>query len=162
MQFSGLSLLSAPVTTGHPHGLPSDRQDPMEQTRIKPIADTRDPEARLREGQAPSKFWSAVQGEPDPSSHTAPPSIMQITISRMLDEQNIQKSPEPDSTEAPPKRLNTSEDVSPEHLNNLPQATTVKGAKGDSAEDGPNGGSGRTDHPAYGNESRGLELDTLS
>lgn len=102
MQVQVAPLLTAPQVTGHPHGLPGAQPDPMEHTRVKPVADARDPEARMQEGQAPTKFWGAVIGEPDPASHTAPPSIMQITISRMLDEQNPAKrdqaEPEPADT----------------------------------------------------------------
>ncbi|WP_141194889.1 hypothetical protein [Maliponia aquimaris] len=65
--------------------------------RVKPIADARNPEARLKDGQAPTQFWRAVNGEPDPSTHAAPPSIMQITISRMLDAQ----APKPDAAQEP-------------------------------------------------------------
>lgn len=80
---------------------------PVEETPIKPIADARDPEARLREGQAPSQFWSAANGEPDPTSNIAPPSILQITISRLLDAQrpdplvSADDTPDATDTEAP-------------------------------------------------------------
>ncbi|WP_417206657.1 hypothetical protein [Antarctobacter sp.] len=78
---------SAPQATGHPQGLPGDRTESNTQTKIKPIADARNPESRLNEGLAPTKFWRAANGEPDPSTNAPPPSIMQITISRMLDAQ---------------------------------------------------------------------------
>jgi hypothetical protein len=87
MQVTATPLLTAPQLTGHPQGLPDVPRDPASETRVKPIADARDPEAGLREGQAPAKFWRAVNGEPDPDANTAPPSIMQIAISRMLEEQ---------------------------------------------------------------------------
>ncbi len=99
MQFLVPPLLSAPLVTGHPQGLPGDQPDPMEQTRVQPVSDARDPEARMKEGQSPTQFWAAVNGKPDPDNHTAPPSIMQITISRMLDEQNPARKRE---VEAPP------------------------------------------------------------
>ncbi|MGP6088283.1 hypothetical protein [Antarctobacter jejuensis] len=117
MQFLVPPLLSAPQVTGHPQGLPRGRPDPLEQTRVKPISDARDPEARMKEGQSPTQFWSAVNGEPDPDNHTAPPSIMQITISRMLDEQisshkaEAEVPPlgeaEPDADPDPAKDINT-------------------------------------------------------
>ena len=87
MPMSVSPLLTAPQVTGHPHGLPEPSSDRGDRTRVTPIADARDPQARLKDGQVPTQFWRAVNGEPDPSNHTAPPSIMQITISRMLDEQ---------------------------------------------------------------------------
>ncbi|WP_323770373.1 hypothetical protein [Antarctobacter sp.] len=79
---------TAPQVTGHPQGLPGDQAKPDAQTKIKPIADARNPEARLNDGLAPTKFWRAANGEPDPSTNAPPPSIMQITISRMLDAQS--------------------------------------------------------------------------
>lgn len=91
--------LLAPQVTGHPQGLPGDRQPESAQTKIKPIADARNPEARLKDGLAPAKFWRAANGDPDPTANAAPPSIMQITISRMLDEQ----APDPRSDAAPPR-----------------------------------------------------------
>lgn len=93
MPMSVSPLLTAPQVTGHPQGLPDPRAERSDRTRVKPIADARDPQARLKDGQAPTQFWRAVNGEPDLSTHTAPPSIMQITISRMLDEQ----APKPDT-----------------------------------------------------------------
>ncbi|WP_420326240.1 hypothetical protein [Mameliella sp.] len=87
MQVTATPLLTAPQVTGHPQGLPDAPREPARETRVKPIADARDPEAGLREGLAPDKFWRAANGEPDPDANTAPPSIMQITISRMLAEQ---------------------------------------------------------------------------
>ncbi|MBW4985847.1 hypothetical protein KZZ07_25215 [Mameliella sp. CS4] len=99
MQVTVTPLLTAPQVTGHPQGLPEVSRDPASETRVKPIADARDPEAGLREGQAPAKFWRAANGEPDPDANTAPPSIMQITISRMLEEQ-APRTTAPDATES--------------------------------------------------------------
>lgn len=106
MQVTKPPTLTAPQVTGHPQGLPGDRPAPDEQTKVKPIADARNPDARLNDGVAPTKFWSAANGKPDPDANTAPPSIMQITISRMLDEQSPRKTaPAPtdvDADSAPP------------------------------------------------------------
>lgn len=98
MQVTITPLLTAPQVTGHPQGLPEVSREPASETRVKPIADARDPEAGLREGQAPANFWRAANGEPDPDANTAPPSIMQITISRMLEEQ-APRTTAPDTTE---------------------------------------------------------------
>ena len=96
-QFPG----TAPLATGHPHGLPEARKPAKPQTRVLPIALTRDPEAALTRGQPPVGFWRAVSGEPDPD-HIAPPSIMQIEISRLLDAQRDGSAPPEDApTEAP-------------------------------------------------------------
>lgn len=79
--------------TGQLQGLPDKRTASPEQAKVKPIADARNPEAELKEGLVPTKFWRAAIGKPDPSANAAPPSIMQITISRMLDAQNTGKAP---------------------------------------------------------------------
>ena len=52
-----------------------------------PIAFSRDPKAALAKGQPPIQFWRTVRGEPDPATHVAPPSILQIRITQLLDEQ---------------------------------------------------------------------------
>ncbi|WP_092425472.1 hypothetical protein [Alloyangia pacifica] len=39
------------------------------------------------EGQPPAGFWRSLTGLPDPANHVAPPSIMQIRISALLEEQ---------------------------------------------------------------------------
>ncbi|MBE9639405.1 hypothetical protein [Salipiger mangrovisoli] len=39
------------------------------------------------EGQPPASFWRSLTGLPDPANHVAPPSIMQIRISALLEEQ---------------------------------------------------------------------------
>ncbi|WP_143595895.1 hypothetical protein [Tropicibacter naphthalenivorans] len=62
----------------------------LRETRVQPIADARDPEAPMREGQSAEKFWRSASGLPDPDSHMAPPSIMQIKISQMLDQQAVE------------------------------------------------------------------------
>lgn len=104
MPLSVSPLLTAPQVTGHPHGLPDPQAGRGEPMRVKPIADARNPEARLKDGQAPTQFWRAVNGEPDPSTHTAPPSIMQITITRLLDAQaprpEAPTEPDPETSEA--------------------------------------------------------------
>jgi hypothetical protein len=55
-------------------------------------------------GEPPSNFWRGLTGLPDPSKHVAPPSIMQIRIAALLQEQAEQlvglapDAPGPDST----------------------------------------------------------------
>ncbi|NDW57671.1 hypothetical protein G0P98_14290 [Yangia sp. PrR004] len=39
------------------------------------------------DGQPPASFWRSLTGMPDPSSHVAPPSIMQLRITALLEEQ---------------------------------------------------------------------------
>ncbi|MBY6116998.1 hypothetical protein KUW09_22055 [Mameliella alba] len=104
MQFTVSPLLTAPQVSGHPQGLPEVRPPNADPAKITPIADSRNPEAGLKDGKAPTKFWRAVNGEPDPATHAAPPSIMQITISQMLDEQS------------PDNRGDTAADTAPDQV----------------------------------------------
>ena len=93
---------TAPLATGHPHGLPDPRRTEAPLSRVQPIALARDPEAALTRGQTPANFWRATSGEPDPEQ-IAPPSIMQIRISRLLDQQRetgIVPAPESAAAEA--------------------------------------------------------------
>jgi hypothetical protein len=77
---------TAPLATGHPHGLPEPRRSERPQTRVLPIGLTRDPDAAMTRGQPPASFWRAVSGEPDPDQ-ASPPSIMQIRITQLLEAQ---------------------------------------------------------------------------
>ena len=99
MQTNFPPTLTAPQVTGHPQGLPGEQPETRAQTKVQPIANARNPEARLNDGLEPTKFWRAAIGQPDPSTNAPPPSIMQITISRLLDAQNPDFDiPESDTT----------------------------------------------------------------
>lgn len=99
MQTNFPPTLTAPQVTGHPQGLPGEQPETRAQTKVQPIANARNPEARLNDGLEPTKFWRAAIGQPDPSTNAPPPSIMQITISRLLDAQNPDfDNPESDTT----------------------------------------------------------------
>lgn len=89
MQIAGLSLWSAPQATGHLPGVPGDQTDATPPARkVHPISASRNPEAALTWARTPpTQFWRTAIGAPDPAAQTAPPSIMQIKISQMLDAQ---------------------------------------------------------------------------
>ncbi|MBO9467748.1 hypothetical protein J7443_21130 [Tropicibacter sp. R15_0] len=87
MQPTGPSLWIAPLATGHPHGLPGAKRPEKPTTKVQPLDQARNPDAALTRGQTPGNFWKAVNGEPIPEEHIAPPSIMQLKISQILDEQ---------------------------------------------------------------------------
>ncbi len=87
MQLTGPSLWIAPLATGHPHGLPGAKRQEKPTTKVQPLDQARNPDAALTRGQTPGNFWKAVNGEPIPDDHVAPPTIMQLKISQMLDEQ---------------------------------------------------------------------------
>jgi hypothetical protein len=79
--------MSAPQVTGHPFGLPAPKEPVADVQKVQPILDARHPETQLGNQNPPSEFWRLVQGEPDPLTHEGPPSIMQIKISQMLNDQ---------------------------------------------------------------------------
>ncbi|SDF34865.1 hypothetical protein SAMN04488105_1181 [Salipiger thiooxidans] len=88
MQFPGVSPAVAPLATGHPQGLPAVPDGPPVETKVQPVAE----QAQSRNdpgtgGQPPTNFWRGLAGLPDPSKHVAPPSIMQIKISAILEKQ---------------------------------------------------------------------------
>lgn len=87
MQIAGPSLWIAPLATGHPHGLPGAKRSEKQSTKVQPLDQSHDTDAALARHQAPENFWKAVNGEPVPEDHVAPPTIMQLKISQMLDEQ---------------------------------------------------------------------------
>ena len=88
MQMTGVSSAVAPLATGHPLGLPASPPGPAVETKVQPIAQQArtgtDPDPG---GEPPSNFWRGLTGLPDPSKHVAPPSIMQIRIAALLQEQ---------------------------------------------------------------------------
>lgn len=101
MQLAGLSYLSAPQVTGHPLGLPGAPDRKTSVTEVQPILDARRPETQLGRG-SPRTFYYAVQNKPDPATHNPPPSIMQIKISQILQDQALgtkdaEPKPEPET-----------------------------------------------------------------
>lgn len=99
MQLSGLSFTSAPQVMGQTRGLPAVEDKTVDVQKIKPILDARQPETQLGSPQPPSSFWNTAQGKPDPRNHNAPPSIMQIKISQMLNDQATEHAAgQPDET----------------------------------------------------------------
>jgi hypothetical protein len=90
MQVSGLALYLAPWSTGHPQGLPEAQRKSNKVTKVQAIDEARNPELSLNAGgAAPTDFWRKANGDPDPNAHNAPPSIMQIKITQMLEEQAL-------------------------------------------------------------------------
>ncbi|MEN9060329.1 hypothetical protein [Ponticoccus litoralis] len=88
MQVSGISSLSAPQGSGDPALSSGAGADSTERTKVLPVVGMRDPETQRSAGP-PAQFWRTLNGGPDPATHIAPPSIMQIKITQMLDEQAI-------------------------------------------------------------------------
>lgn len=122
MQYSGVSLAVSPLATGHPLGLPDVPARTSVETRVQPVS--RQAKAgtdTANDRHPPAPFWRVLTDEADLKNHTAPPSIMQIKISAMLDEQAArlqesvaqalpQEAPEPPQETAPLPGSATAED----------------------------------------------------
>ncbi|WP_226621788.1 hypothetical protein [Alloyangia pacifica] len=92
MQLTGVPQVVAPLATGHPLGLPGAPVRTAEETKVQPVKEssttgTDHSADHAAEGQPPAGFWRSLTGLPDPANHVAPPSIMQIRISALLEEQ---------------------------------------------------------------------------
>ena len=112
MLFTGANPAVSPLATGHPLGLPAVHEKTPVETRVQPVAK----QAKAQndpgnEGHPPAQFWRAVSGQPDPSQ-PAPPSIMQLKILAMLDEQAARQR-EPDPPEAVETLPKAAEDPAP-------------------------------------------------
>lgn len=89
MKIPALAVAVAPLSlgsaTGGQENDPTATSDPK---RITPITKRGEPNVDMRLGMTPESFWrTAAAGAPDPANHTAPPSVMQIRISQLLDAQ---------------------------------------------------------------------------
>lgn len=126
MQIAGPSLWIAPLATGHPHGLPGVKRPEKQSTKVQPLDQSRNPDAALARHQAPENFWKAANGDPVPEDHIAPPTIMQLKISQMLDEQaqEMEATLPIQNSEADPQQ--------PAKATEMPQVDD--GSKGQSAE----------------------------
>ncbi len=95
-----LSLTAiAPQATGHPLSLPRDPHPPPPGTRVSPLRAA--PDTSLQ-AQTPETFWRRMSGLPDPETHVAPPSIMQIRIEQMLQDFLHTNDTPPDDIAAAP------------------------------------------------------------
>lgn len=97
MQVSGVSNLGAPQGSDLPPGLPGDKAESIGPAQVlRPIVGARDADTQRSEGP-PARFWRTLNGGVDPSTHIAPPSMMQIKITQMLDEQAVALSEAPEA-----------------------------------------------------------------
>lgn len=112
MQISGNPTWAAPQTTGHPLGLPAAAQNIVKDTQIASARAASD--SALGQGQGKPflpglPLKPPVQGEPT----VAPPSIMQIKISSLLQEQaNARAEDTADSAE--PARQENAQPAAPD------------------------------------------------
>ncbi|SNR27866.1 hypothetical protein [Puniceibacterium sediminis] len=87
MHFSVLPPWAAPVSTGHPFGLPETSAQTKSVTRVTAVTQQSSSDTDMMQEKSPTQFWRAAGGEPDPTTHVAPPSIIQLKISAMLTKQ---------------------------------------------------------------------------
>lgn len=78
MQFTGVSQAVAPLATGHPQGLPAAPDGPPAETRVQPVSE---------QAKAGTGSNDDPGSQRNPKAHTAPPSIVQIKISALLEQQ---------------------------------------------------------------------------
>lgn len=102
MHFTGPFTWAAPLATGHPLGLPRDPRKPAPQHRV-PATSQAHSSGDFPQGHPPAAYWRVLDGRPDPATHVAPPSIMQLKITQMLDAQaselaDAMPEPEPKGT----------------------------------------------------------------
>ncbi len=98
MHFSVLPTWAAPLSTGHPFGLPdATGQSKTGRTKSVPaVSPQSSTDSGMMQEKSPTQFWRATGGQadwratggqPDLSAHVAPPSIMQLKISELLNRQ---------------------------------------------------------------------------
>lgn len=86
MRISGPITSLAPLATGHTVGLPEPTPKTPPHKRVSEPARAQTATG-FEQGQKPADFWRAATGQPNPQTHIAPPSLMQLRITQMLDNQ---------------------------------------------------------------------------
>ena len=87
MYFSVLPNWAAPVTTGHPFGLPESGMRTRSTARVPVVSEQSSSDTGFMQEKSPTRYWRAAGETPEPENHCPPPSILQLKISAMLDEQ---------------------------------------------------------------------------
>ncbi|WGW03797.1 hypothetical protein [Tropicibacter oceani] len=120
----------------------------------------------MSDGQPPAQFWRAANGEPDPNKHLAPPSIMQIKISQMLDEQASEQAEDSPEAEEPadaaaPDQARAPSDPAPDDLPAIGSAASEKDPEPQSSPEGDALKPAREGYEQAANFSRSAVLSTL-
>ena len=129
MQISGPITSLAPLATGHPVGLPEPTPKTPPHKRVsEPVrAQT---STGFEQGKKPADFWRAATGQPNPQTHIAPPSLMQLRITQMLDDQ-VKAQQETAEVTDPASPENTAQSDGPEA--DEPEAPIMSSAELDKA-----------------------------
>ncbi len=77
----------APLSTGHPFGLPGANRPQDAQKRVTPVTQSNGSNTAQTQTRPPNLPMPRQNGSPDGEARVAPPSIMQIKISQILDAQ---------------------------------------------------------------------------
>lgn len=86
MQFPSLSQFLAPLATGHPQGLPAVQNEPARVSRVQPVKEQASTGTQAGTDQDPSSEFRQMVAKQS-SQRISPPSVMQIRIAQMLQDQ---------------------------------------------------------------------------
>ncbi len=115
MQFTGVLPSLAPLATGHPHGLPAPADGPPTVTRVQPVAEQANIGTDAGTDHEPPREARLLQAR-QKESHSAPPSVVQIRIAKLLQEQaekmvTERDTVQPAETAEAPEQVQTEEDL---------------------------------------------------
>lgn len=137
MQVSSHSNLGVPQGSTYRPGLSGQPADASGSREVLPVVGARDAATQRQEGP-PAQFWRTLNGGPDPATHIAPPSIMQIKISQLLDAQAGSIDDEAKSENASkPEAANA--DQAPNRPTDSTDPEAGPGEEGSTAETDPSG-----------------------
>lgn len=94
MQPIGMIATHAPLATGHPFGLPEAKGEAPKATRIQPVVDLQKKDDMQSDRHVPQLPWFGSKDDKEPVERPAPPSLMQIKITQMLNEQAREIAPQ--------------------------------------------------------------------
>lgn len=123
----------APLATGHPLGLPGAQKQPTPQQRVQPVSQSGS-SATSADREHPV-ILPERKDDPNPATHVAPPSIMQIKISQMLYEQASKQgeteTPEINGEKEEPQAVDVAptRDLEPAFQENAPAAQDTRDAE---------------------------------
>ncbi len=87
MQFSVLPNWAAPLSTGHSFGLPETGVQVKSVTRVAAVSKQSFSDTGMMQEKSPPPFSRPATGQRGASTNVAPPSIMQLKISELLNTQ---------------------------------------------------------------------------
>lgn len=113
MHFAGPTSWIAPLATGHPLGLPALSKQPQSQQKVQPPNASRGMGRMMSDGQPPPQPGNPRRELPDPATHVAPPTIMQLKISQILDDQALKIREAPEEAQPEQGRKDGADDTTP-------------------------------------------------